>query len=181
MTVRGNVRGLAWCWMIVFGAASPAWCATADESGLCELKIDGHSIVSLTLIQQRDPSAGQYAGLSGKQYDRPGKSLWLPAGRYRIENVQVEGSFESGERFGHQDQWFELTPGVTHQLVCGAPLAPRVTVKRHGKFLEMDCDLVNRAGRSYVSRREFDQQLPPPRFSVYKYDELLGTESFAYG
>jgi hypothetical protein len=110
---------------------------------------------------------------------RPGNSLWLPPGRYWVEQVELEGGYESSSNYSRDDGWFELAPGRPHQLVVGAPLSPQVSVTRHGRFLEMDYGLVDAAGRSYTWSS--GRRPAPPEFTVYRNDEVLGSGSFEYG
>jgi hypothetical protein len=153
----------------------------AGQPELCELKIEGHSILSLTLLGGTAVPGDGAENLAGQKHVRPGKSLWLPAGRYWVERVELEGDYESSSDYARDDGWFELAPGKPHQLVIGAPLSPRATVTRHGKFLEMSYDLVDAAGRGYRLSSGAGQRPVPPRFTVYKNDEVLGAGSFEYG
>ena len=98
-----------------------------------------------------------------------------------LEASSSKGATNPRASYGRDDEWFVLAPGKPHELVIGAPLSPQVTVKRHGKFLQMDCDLVDAAGRSYSFLSQDGQRPAPPRFTVYKNDEVLGSDSFAYG
>jgi hypothetical protein len=172
---------VAWCAAIASKAASSDPATTARKPELCELKIEGHSILSLTLLKESGVPGNIAEGLAGEKHVRPGTSLWLPAGRYRVEGVELEGGYRSSASYRHDDEWFELAPGKPQQLVIGAPLSPQVTVKRHGKFLEMSYDPVDAAGRSYGWSTGAGQRPAPPRFTVYKNDEVLGSGSFEYG
>ena len=172
---------VAWCATHVSQSSGSPPPTTTGQPGLCELRIEGHSIVSLTLLKATARPSDGTEQLAGERHMRPGHSLWLPAGRYRVTGVEVEGGYQFDERSGPQDAWFELAPGTSHALAIGAPLAPRVTVKRHGRFLEMDADLVDAAGRSYLYVRQEGQRPPPPQFTVYKNEEVLGSDSFEYG
>ena len=65
--------------------------------------------------------------------------------------------------------------------MIGASLLPQVTVRRHGKYLEMNCDVVDAGGRRYVWRGDTMTRPDPPSFTVYKDDQVLGSGSFEYG
>jgi hypothetical protein len=173
--------GVACCWMLLLGTPSSASAALPGEPATCILNIKGHSIASLTLIRQGDVAAGAQEGLSGQKHVRPGKSLHLPAGKYRVENVELEGGYRLKARHGRNDDWLELAPDKPCELIVGAPLSPQVTVKRHGRYLQMDYDLVDAAQRSYTKVANDGAKLTRPRFTVSKGNEVLGSESFEYG
>ena len=162
-------------------AVFSAQTAAAQQPELCELKIEGHSILSLTLIKMDDPSSGTSHGLAGEKHMRPGKSLQLPAGRYRVVRVEVAGDYESSDGVAGEEPWFDLSRDQPCQLVIGAPLFPSVDVTRHGKFLEMNYELVDAAGRKYSFMSQNAPRPDPPQFTVYKNGRMLGSDSFAYG
>ncbi len=151
--------------------------AVVQQPELCELKIEGHSILSLTLIRMGDASGP----VAGEKHLRPGKSLQLPAGRYYVESVELEGEYQATGPMPGEEQWFELARDKSSQLVIGAPLSPSVSVTRHGKFLEMDYQLVDAAGRSYTFVGRNVPRPEPPRFTVYQDGQVLGSDSFDYG
>ena len=149
--------------------------AKADADGVaCELAIHGHSIVRLTLVEK--------TGRSGAQFDKPGDSVQLPAGQYRVEQVELEDGYVMATRLGRRQDWFEVTPAGPNELVVGAPLYPTATATRHGGFVQLDYDTVDGAGRSYSKTldRTFGRP-PPPTFTVYKDGEEIGSGSFEYG
>lgn len=154
--------------------------AAQNQAPLCELQIEGHSIQSLTLLGDVPEIGldGEYAGT--QRFLRPGKIVRLPAGRYHVLDVTLEGGLEAHENFLDARQWIDVSPDTPCKLVIGAPLSPQVTVRRHGRFLEMDCDLVDGGGRSYVASNSTGWR-PPPTFTVYKDDQVLGSGSFEYG
>ena len=147
--------------------------AAADGAD-CELKIQGHSIVRLMLIDKTRHS--------GVQFDKPGESVQLPAGVYRVETVELEDGYSLSPQLGQRQDWFEVTPAGPNELVVGAPLYPTATVTRHGGFVKLDYDTVDAAGRSYrrtPSRTATEP--PPPTFTVYKDGQEIGSGSFEYG
>ena len=119
--------------------------------------------------------------MAGQKYQRPGKVLRLPAGRYRVEQVELDGGYVSWGGMAQSEQWFDLAPGESQRLVVGAPLTQHVDVSRHGKFLEMSYQLTDQAGREYSHMSESEQLPDPPRFTAYKGNRVLGSDSFAYG
>ena len=60
----------------------------------CKLKIRGRSILQLTLIEKARPS--------GIRFDKPGETIRLSAGEYRVMQVELEGGYtwdtHSGQR-----------------------------------------------------------------------------------
>jgi len=147
----------------------------ADEGDSCELKIQGHSIVQLTLIDK-----ARRAGI--RLLDSPGKTVKLPAGEYRVEQVELEDGYVLNLTPGQRQDWFKVTPEGPNELVVGAPLYPTVTASRCGGFIQMDYDTVDGAGRSYRKNREIGEQRPPaPTFTVYRDGKEIGSGSFEYG
>jgi hypothetical protein len=95
--------------------------------------------------------------------------------------VELEGGYRLQARHDRNDDWLELAPGKLCDLVVGAPLSPQVTVKRHGRYLQMDYDLVDAALRSYTKVANDGDRRTRPRFTASKGNEVLGSESFEYG
>ena len=148
--------------------------ADTDEAS-CELTIQGHSIVRLTLVEK--------TGKSGAQFEKPGESIQLPAGEYRVELVVLEDGYVLEPQPGQRQDWFEVTPAGPNELVVGAPLYPTATAIRRGGFIQLDYDTVDGAGRSYSKTLDSSTAgMPPlPTFTVYKDGEEIGSGSFEYG
>ena len=158
--------------VVLLVVAAPAMAGADGVS--CELKIRGHSIVRLTLVEKTRHS--------GVLFDRPGESVQLPAGEYRVEHVELEDGYVLSLPPGQRQDWFEVTPAGPNELVVGAPLYPTATASRYGGFIQLDYDTVDGAGRSY--RKTLDRTVtapPPPTFTVYKGGEEIGSGSFEYG
>lgn len=173
MKFAGKVGGIAlWAALALAAPIGPG--AMAGDEQSCELKIRGHSIFRLTLVEKSRPA--------GVQFIKPGETVKLPAGAYRVEQVVLEGgSSLRGPQTGSA-AWFDVSPGVPNELVVGAPLHPTASVKRRGAFLQLDYDLVDGAGRSYRKPRDYSQGAPqPPRFTVFKDGRQIGSGSFKYG
>ena len=141
---------VAWCAVLASEAACAEPQTAAGQPELCELQIEGHSILSLTLLRRCRPypaialEASRARGTFG-----PARAFGCPRADIVSTASSLKGATNPRTIIARDDEWFELAPGKPHQLVIGAPLSPQVTVTRHGKFLEMDCDLVDAAGRSY--------------------------------
>jgi hypothetical protein len=148
-------------------AAEPQ--ATAG-GGLCELRIEGGSIISL-----------QLEGKNGSRTtcSQPAKALHLPAGSYRVSEVHLEGEY-GWTGFGKKaGPWFELSAGRPQTVKVGTPLSSTVKITRQGPYLKLDYELVDAEGRSYTN--ELRHYSEPPRFVVYANDQKIGSGSFRYG
>jgi len=148
-------------------AAEPPGPSSPD----CELKSRGHSVTQLWL---------EVHGAANRQVLRPGRSVLLPAGRYRVLQVLLDGGRYAHVRQSPEEEWFELAPGRPHELVVGAPLSRRLTATRQGRFLELGWDLVDAAGRTYSVKTGLDCPAPP-KFAVFQGDRKIGSGSFRYG
>lgn len=148
--------------------AGPSAAQSPPNPAACELEIEGESISSLALV---DGNGVLF------EYFFPGKSLWLPAGQYRIENVELEGGpgYLAFSPSGFDE--FVLTPGEPCRIKIGGPLVPKVTVKRRGKLLELNYELTDAGSRPYTDQ----QPMAPPWFTVYQDGRELGSGTFEYG
>jgi len=155
--------------VVLVAVATPA--RAGADGGSCELKIRGHSIANLTLVEKTRSS--------GVQFNMPGESVQLPAGEYRVEQVELEDGHTLDLLSSLRQDWFEVTPAGPNELVVGAPLYPTATVNRHGGFLQLDYDTVDGAGRSYGKTSGRAPQ--PPAFTVFKDGQEIGSGSFEYG
>jgi len=164
--------------MMARGAAA-ATEKPAARPGLCELRSEGQSIVSLTL----DGGAGPF--------ERPGSILRLPAGKYRVSRVILEDGYRCEscldgpmQRRGdsRQERFFELRPGQPYTLRVGGPLLPTAKASRQGKCVELEYDLLDAEGRSYQKSDSRGPVRPPaPRFVICDGDKEVGTGTFRYG
>jgi hypothetical protein len=143
------------------------------ERSFGEVKIQGDAIVSLQLLGTE---------FTSRQFARPDKVLRLPAGRYRVQQVKLDGGYTSNARYPRPDDgWFEVTPENPYELAVGAPLSPTVTARREGQYLNMKYSLVDAGGREYAKTDGVPQLRVPPRFTVYMDDQEIGSGSFKYG
>ncbi len=174
MNVLKHPTPLRFCLALILLLAVAMPAKAAAEGAACELKIRGHSIARLTLVDK--------AGRSGVRFDKPGKSVRLAAGTYRVEKVELEGGYATDVRPGQGQDWFEVTSEGPNELVVGAPLYPTTTVTRYGGFLKLNYETLDGAGRGYGKGADSaNRNPPPPKFSVYKDGEKIGSGSFEYG
>ncbi|MBN2024797.1 MAG: hypothetical protein JW809_18605 [Pirellulales bacterium] len=165
---------LVWCWMPSAAFAAEEATPPPLQKQLCDLRIQGEAIDLLVLVEKNN--------LAGVQFARPGKILRLPPGRYRVQTVDVAGGFRFDDRGRWNEGWFDLTPDQPGEIAVGAPLSSRVSVTRHGTFLQLDYALVDAEGRPYD---RFANNSPwrraAPMFSIHKDGKEIGSGSFEYG
>jgi len=170
-------------WMVLLGwaflgtgpsAAQEEGPGPAPGTGACELDIEGSHISRLTLESQD----GRIRHIAS-----PGPRLSLPAGKYCVRQVNLEGGYQFIDLSDTVPRWltlarrFTLTPESPYQLKVGAPLKPSVRVTRWGRFLRLDYQLLDAGRRPYRS----EQRTNPPWFTVYQGDREIGSGSFEYG
>ncbi len=172
MNLIRYLTGLQFCGALagLFLVAAPTMAGTDGVPR--ELKIHGHSIVRLTLVGK--------TALTGARFDKPGETVELPAGEYRIESVELEDGHVLTMQPGQRQDWFQVTPEGPNELVVGAPLFPTVSASRHGGFVQLQYSTVDGAGRTYTKARDAMADTPPT-FTVYKGGEEIGSGSFEYG
>ncbi len=173
-------------------SAEPKPLQPASNTAACELKIVGESIEKLTLInevgierqlyqpgQKASPPTGQYrTGIPVDiETDAIGQTQSLPAGRYRVTQVELTGGYRCTVTGTGEDDAFQLVPGKPCELKVGAPLNPSVKVTRQGRLLMMNYQLLDAGGRTYSNQNRTN----PPRFAVFKDDQEIGSGSFEYG
>lgn len=167
----GYAAAVAW---LLFLPASPAaaelTAGQSAEDAACELKIEGKFIRRLTLENKNGHL---------EQIDQPGPKLSLPAGQYRVRQVDLEGGYRHVDPYSAaKTQWFTLAAGRPYQLKLGAPLRPHVKATRVGRFLELDYELLGAGGRKYSPQQP---QANRPQFAVYKGGGRIGSGRFEYG
>jgi len=158
--------------VIFFGAslsgAEPKAEQSVPNASTCQLNIDGKFIEKLILDVE---------GGGTKELARPASSVSLPAGRYRVRQVELEGKYRCSIFAAKKDDWFRLSPNQSHHLKVGAPLTPKVSATRQGRLIEIDYELLDACGRSYSARRRAN----PPTFAVFKDGQEIGSGTFEYG
>ena len=150
------------------GTAEEAEDAAGRDGAGCELRIKGKFIKTLTLVDR----LGKV-----EQIPDPGPSVLLPAGEYRVREVELQGGFRCYVYSERDQDWFTLSPDGPCDLQVGAPLTPKAKVGRQGRLLKLDYELLDAAGRNYSKR----DRANPPRFAIYQGDRLLTSGSFEYG
>jgi hypothetical protein len=132
------------------------------------LEIEGKSIETL-IVEDRNGS--QHA------FQRPGRPVPLPAGEYRLRQVQLQGGYHWQLLPDAEEPWFHIGAGATHKVAAGAPLRPHAAASPGAGYLALDADLRDAAGRKFGGAR----QGAPPRFVVTKNGREVGSGSFEYG
>jgi len=150
------------------GDAPPAQ-KRSPGPAVCELKIEGQVVEKLWLYTT-DPDKE-----NNIEIDRPGPSVWLPAGKYALNMLTLRGGFSSVP-MGDVDP-FTLAPGAPHVLRLDATLKPVVEVFREGRVLSLAYRLMDRSGRSYLPK----DHSKPPRFTVYQDEKPVAECAFEYG
>jgi hypothetical protein len=139
----------------------------AEPSATCELDLDGRHIARLVLQAEHGPR---------RELLRPGSSVSLPPGKYWIKQVELEGGYSASPRFVREKS-FVLNPNEPCRPDIGAPLAPTIAMKRMGRLIKLDYQLLDAGGRNYVP----DSNDRPPQFAVYQGDHQVSSGSFKYG
>ena len=75
----------------------------------------------------------------------PGHSVFLPPGRYLFQVVDFPAGLSV-----RTDIDFVLTPEKPYRLDIGASVKPRVTVKREGRLLKLEYELLDAGGLDRV-------------------------------
>jgi hypothetical protein len=166
---------LGWVFLVTgLSAAEVPGPAPAAGAGGCKIDIQGSHIRRLTLEAQ-----------SGyvRPIDHPGPRISLPPGKYRVRQVDLEGGYQFYGFSAADPGWFTLTPETPYQLKVGGPLTPSVKVTRWGRFLTLDYQLLDAGGRAYRGGASVNRprSISRPRFTVYRGEREIGSDSFAYG
>lgn len=151
---------------------------TATEGSSCRLTIEGRGIERLTLVEANDDDDLRNEKVT--KIERPGAIVSLPAGKYRVQEVELKGGFSCHEYFASDDDWIHVAVGQSPVVKAGAPLTPKVSVKRTGRVLAIDYELVDAAGRTYTPGTA-DRRAKPPTFTVLKNGQTIGSGTFEYG
>ena len=136
----------------------------------CQLRIEGRGIERLALAA----ASGEVINLS-----QPGEFVSLAAGTYWVREVELTGGFRCYSWLADDDNTVQVAAGKTAVLRVGPPLTSQVRVRRAGRLLNLDYELVDAAGRNYVRRGS--ESAAPPKFTVFKDGRPLGSGSFEYG
>lgn len=157
-------------WLLILSklvlAADLAVEQPAGNSLRYELILEGDHIKKLTLLDEQGRS---------KEFTCPGSSVLLPPGRYSIQEVEMQP--------GHTSVPYDasaqvvIAPDKPYSLGIGSPPMPSLAVKRAGRLLKMDCQLLDTRGEP----RRTTQRDNPPKWAVYRGDELIASGLFEYG
>jgi hypothetical protein len=157
----------------VRGAAPETQETAVDGPGskpaVCQLRIAGGAIERLVLADESQETT---------EFARPGESVSLPAGRYFVREVELTGGFRCYAWVGGEEDWIQVPADPAPVVKAGAPLMPKVSVKRAGRLLTLGYELVDAAGRRYTPK---DRTVAPPRFTILKNGQTIGSGSFEYG
>jgi hypothetical protein len=118
---------------------------------------------------------------STQTYDRPGKTIMLPAGRYRLNEVTLEGGFRREQDLAYAE-WDDatsivVTAGKPVQLNAGGPLRQIVKVDKDSRHLRMEHNFVGLGGERYFS----PDGSKPPAFTIYRGDKKVASGQFEPG
>ncbi len=154
-------------------AVAPAGQAAAQSAaqGLKgTLRIQGGSLQALTLVDRQNQPT---------ELKKPGPSVSLPAGEYRVQRVELQGGYSCYRYRPAEEEWFVVRPGEATEVVVGAPLTPTIKIQRQGRVLVLDYRLLDASGGNY--RRSSTNLDNSPTFTVYGGDREVGSGTFRYG
>ena len=133
-----------------------------------ELKLEGEHIERLVLRRKDGQS---------KWFDKPGKTIELPAGQYQLQESRLEGGYICVQGAGIENKWITVTENKPAMLEVGAPLKQTIKMKRRGKALVLDYKLIGLGGEAYTNQ----DRNKPPSFTIYSRDDELSSGRFKYG
>jgi hypothetical protein len=154
----------------------------AAAAAMGELKIEGKFIEGITL--ERESGGRTFDPNNTIVLGRPGPSVSLPAGTYRLRGIDLQGGYtcsppmavvKDGIRY---ESSFVLAADSPHVLRIGAPLNPTVTAYRDGPRIRFAYSLTDGA-----EERRYYKSVggEPPRFAILQGDHVVGTGTFEYG
>jgi len=144
--------------------------STQDQnSAVGELKLEGKHIKRLVL-RQKDGGT--------KKFDKPGETIKLAIGEYRLQEASLEGGYSCGITTPVSDaNWVTVAEDKPAVLKVGAPLKQTVEVRKQGSLLLLNYKLLGAGGEAYTS----DNRSDPPAFTVYKGDKKIASCKFEFG
>ena len=138
-------------------------------TNLGELKVQGKYIERLVL-RQKDGGT--------KKFDKPGETIKLPIGEYRLQEVRLESGYSCGITTRISDaNWVTVAEDKPAVLEVGAPLKQAVRVERWGRFLVLNYELLGVGGEKYTQA----DRNKPPTFTVYKAGKEIASGEFEFG
>jgi len=140
-----------------------------QDTNLGELNLQGQHIERLVL-RQKDGGT--------KKFDKPGETIKLPVGEYRLQEVRLQGGYSCGITAPISDaDWVTIAEDKPAVLEVGAPLKQAVRVERWGRFLVLNYELLGVGGEKYTQA----DRNKPPTFTVYKAGKEIASGEFEFG
>jgi hypothetical protein len=160
---------IAWSpWTAVSLSAESQATQAASPPAACHLRIEGQAIERLTLVDESN---------NVTVLDRPGERVSVPAGKYSVREIRLQGGFLCHAFPKGEEDWIHVAPGQSPVIQAGAPLKPVLDVKRHGRALTLRYNLLDAAGRNYRKT----ERVNPPQFTVSRNGQTIGSGSFRFG
>jgi len=137
-----------------------------------EIRLGGEHIERLVLDCQDG---------STRTFERPGKIITLPAGRYRLKELTLEGGFRRDPE-SINPGWDDTLPIVVAAkrpviLNTGGPLRQIVKVEKDSRYLRMEHNFVGVGGERYDPAAS----AKPPVFTIYRGDKKVASDQFEPG
>ena len=172
--------------------------AAAEDRPACEVSLGKH-IETLDLYEDWHPGKQRlyscrrvilekhteaidlYDGHSEQRLSRRyGSIVFLPAGKYHVAYIGLEGGFVTCPDIWHSElaaDRVELAPGRPYRFELKGPLTPSVSVKRVGGLLQLEYHLLDSDERDYrkVGDVDFANR---PQFAIYQGDRRIGSGTF---
>lgn len=141
--------------------------ASMQKQALGELKIEGEHIERLVLCRN--------SGLT-EQFDEPNEVIKLTVGKYRLQEVRLNGGLTCNSLYNLTNHWLIITKNETAVLKVGAPLRQTVEIERQGPILKLNYNLTGVGGENYASTRSAQ-----PSFAIFKGNKKVATGKFEFG
>jgi hypothetical protein len=142
--------------------------AQEQEQALGVLKIQGEYVERLVLRREDGRT---------ERFDKPGASIELPLGRYRLLESHLEGGYICFQGAGPQSKPITIAENEPSVLEVGAPLKQTLQTRREGKVLVLDYKLTGIGNELYTKADRSN----PPNFTVYKDNQEIASGRFSYG
>jgi hypothetical protein len=143
-------------------------CHTQDST-TGEIKLEGKSINRLIL--RREDNNGR------EEFHRPKQIIKLPTGKYRVDEVHLEGGYICYAYRAPKRLLVSVTSDEPVTMKIGAPLKQTLKVNRQGRNLIMNYELLGVGGEKYTSSNRGE----PPTFAVYRGDKEIASDKLEYG
>ena len=140
---NGFLAGISLGVILVYASAFATFAGEAAPEGspaTGELHIDGNSVTKLTLEDGQNRR---------NQFSTHGPVLTLPAGKYRLFEVALEGGYTCRLYMEPEERRVTIAPGQPATLKIGAPLRQVVRVERRARSMILNYELCGRGGERY--------------------------------